>query len=211
MKYFLIITFLLSLTFAQHHCNKQYGRHCNHYTHDNDYVDATGPGDKKVTIIKVVDTTSYNGETKFYHENLDECLSDIPDVSSVAADYSAKNTYMKGINQKRGEPRVDDWVREFTATVEIHYMLRQTSLVIATTRSIEGTPPVFKELGKNRRTFQRFTSHPENGDSYGGRSKRRYFHSTKESALKDAQRQAKNWLSQQEAVMCDNIIQTTQR
>ena len=191
MKYFLIILFfiLTAPAFSQESLNIN----------------------KKVFHIKVKDSSGTNGETKLYRELLDECYSDIPDVDAVIGDISSTTYFLKGINQVPNEVLKNDWVRDYSATVEVNYMLRQTVLIIATTKSIEGKEPIFQKVHKKQKRTKRFESRHENGDSYGGRSKRRYFHSNEKSALKDARRQAKRWLSQQEAVMCQIPTQTTER
>jgi len=208
MKIYLTILILVSMTLAQkngnYHNRSHHGPNCNHTSHIN-----AGPGDSKVTIINVTDTTGNNGESKIYRELLDECYSDIPDIEAIEGDFKSTNEFAKGINQVNGEVLKNDWIQKYSASVEVHYMQLQTYLYIVSTKSIEGTPPAFEKVHKKRRFTKVFKSYSENGDSFAGRSRRFYFHSNKKSALKDAQRQAKTWLSQQEAVMCQVPIETT--
>jgi hypothetical protein len=81
-------------------------------------------------------------------------------------------------------------------------MLRQKELIQVTIKSINGKDPVFKEVFKNFPQVKSFMSNPENGDTFGGRSNRKYFFTKPETAEKDVKEKAKAWLNQQASVVC---------
>jgi len=169
--------------------------------------------DKTITIIKVKANTKDNGKITIYKEILDECITNIPEIDNIQADYISETKFVKGINYDHNEDKllIKDFVKIYTATVEVNYMLRQTQVLIVSTKSIKGNPPEFKKMYKKQKRTKRFKSRHQNGNTYGGRSKRFYFHNKYEDAQKDARRQAKIWLSSQKAVMCDNNITLTRK
>ena len=154
---------------------------------------------KNITIVTVRDTGK--SETTISREPLDECITDIPDLNVIQGVSFCSTYYLKGIG---GNNSNNDWVKDYTATVEVPYMLQQSELIIVTTKSIHAVQPKFQKVNKKFRRTKTFSSDHSNGNSFGGRSKRRYYFSTAEKALEDAKTKAKIWLSQQAAVICKN-------
>ena len=84
--------------------------------------------------------------------------------------------FLKNIN---GNPEDNRSVRTYSAVVEVPYVIRQKTLVVVTTNSVERSEPVFREVNGRFDRSIRFASNPENGDMYAGRELvKEYFFST---------------------------------
>jgi len=154
--------------------------------------------DKTITLINVQDTT--HAQTNIQREKLDECMSMIAHVDDLEATTTMKTYYLKGIN---GDNSKNDWVKDYTASIEVPYMITQRKIIIITTQAVNPKDPTFKEVNKNFQKSKRFRSDSSNGDLFGGRSKRKYLFSSKEAAIEDVKQRAKAWISMQRAVMCE--------
>jgi hypothetical protein len=152
---------------------------------------------KNVTIIS--GHASADGRSEVREQVLDECLGSLPKAEELEAVVSSEPKYFKEIN---GNPAQNDFVKAYSAVIEINYMLYQKVLFIVTTNSIPATEPNMKVMEKNIRQTKRFESSSANGDSFAGRSRREYYFSTSEGAVNDARKQAGTWLKQQSAVIC---------
>jgi hypothetical protein len=152
---------------------------------------------KNVTVISA--QTSADGSSEIQEKLLEECIVSLPSPADLQADVVSGAQYLKEIN---GNPDKNEFIKYFSATIEINYLVRQKSLIIITSRSIEAQQPVMKEVEKSIRHSIRFESNSVNGDLYAGHSNRQYYFSTAEGAIADAKKRAETWLKQQNAVVC---------
>jgi len=190
---------------TKHNHNKEYGT-TTRYTSIKD----DGKGNK--TIYNIKNKTKKHGKstTQVIRDVTDECISSMADVNSLQATYTKQTEFAKGINDETGDPMKKAWISKYEATIKVFYMVRETEMMVIITESVgEAVPPKFKELDKKITNKKVFKSHSSNGDSFAGRSKRFYFHSTKESALKDVQAQAKAWVTHQSPLYCDDVLEVT--
>jgi hypothetical protein len=154
---------------------------------------------KNVTILS--GNVSVDGSSEIRKETLEECIVRFPSSESLEAISEAEIAYVKSIQGERGN---DDFVRMYKATVEIPYLLQQKELYIITSRTVQKTEPVIKTFERKVQQRKTFVSNHNNGDMYGGRSKRQYFFSSEEAAIKDAKQKAEAWIQQQQNVVCRN-------
>ncbi len=153
--------------------------------------------DKKITHI--IAKTSADGKSNVSKEILDECIKSLPSVNSLEATTRSTSKFLKGIN---GDKNKNAHTKVYLAHLEISYMLYQKELVIITTNSVSGQKPVLKEYERNLKRVKLFTSDQSHGDLFAGRSKRQYYFSTPELAIKDAKERARVWLKQQQGGIC---------
>jgi hypothetical protein len=157
-------------------------------------------GDKDGKNITVVSTQSAaDGKSEVSEKLLEECIVSLPAVDELEAEVSSSSAFVMEIN---GDPGKNDWVKMYSAVIEINYMLHQQSLYIVTTASVQGQEPVMKVFEKSLARSKRFESNPTEGGYYAGRSNRQYFFPTAEAAVQDAKKRAAIWLKQQSAVVC---------
>jgi hypothetical protein len=154
---------------------------------------------QKKNITIVTGQSSADGKSDVQERLLEECIISLPDVASLDAVVQSDSKYLKEVN---GDPVKNDFVKTFSAVIDINYMLYQKTLFIVTTNSVSGTEPVMKVMEKNIRQSIRFESNAANGDIYAGRSRREYYFSSSEAAIADARKQAQVWLKQQAAIVC---------
>jgi hypothetical protein len=112
---------------------------------------------------------------------------------------NSSSQYLKEIN---GDPSKNDFVKTYSAALEINYILYQKVLIVVTTNSVKGQEPVMKVMEKSLTQTKRFESNSSDGDLYAGRSHRAYYFSTPEGASADAKKRAAAWIKQQASVMC---------
>jgi hypothetical protein len=152
---------------------------------------------KNITLVTTQSTA--DGKSKIRKDILEECIVSLPSAGALQATVTSKPVFLKEINGKSDK---NAFQKMYTATIEINYMLYHKWLVIVTTSSVQGQEPVIKEVeGKIKKT-KTFSSDPGSGDSYAGRSRRQYYFSSEEAAVKDARDRAQVWLKQQQAVVC---------
>ncbi len=152
---------------------------------------------KNITVISGHATA--DGSSEVRERVLEECIVSLPKAEDLEAVVTSEPRYLKEIN---GNPEKNDFVKSYSAVIEINYILYQKVLFIVTVSSVPATEPNMKPMEKNIRQTKRFESNPANGDSYAGRSRREYYFSTPEGATSDARKQAQIWLKQQSAVIC---------
>jgi len=152
---------------------------------------------KNVTFIAA--QTSADGSTEVRRELVKDCILSLPNPDEISPQMSSENLFVKEVN---GEAGHDDWIRSYTAKLEINYLTIEKELLIITTRSVQSQAPVIKEVEKQLKHSEVFTSDPSQGDVYGGRSHRQNYFSKAESATKDVRERAKIWLQQQKPVLC---------
>ncbi len=163
----------------------------------------TGATDKKeksskdITIISAQSTS--DGSSEIRNELLEECIKSLPNVSDLEATLTSESKFLKAIN---GDLNKNDYVKVYTASLTIPYLLYQKELIIITTRSIKGQKPVMKEVEKKMQKEKSFVSDANNGDLYAGKGRRAYYFSSAELASKDVMEKAKVWLKQQQNVRC---------
>jgi hypothetical protein len=153
---------------------------------------------KNITLIQVKDTTET--KTTIQRELLDECISLVANPDDLEAVTTMKTYYLKGIG---GDNTKNDWVKDYTATIEVPYIVEQRKLILVTQDApVNPKEPTFKEVKKRFQKTKTFTSDSSNGNLFGGRSNRRYLFSKKELAIDDVKLRAKTWITMQQTVMC---------
>ena len=152
---------------------------------------------KTVTLVNAKGDATSSSEIS--RELIKDCISSLPDAASLEPEITSENIYLREIN---GDANRNDWVRIYTAKLDLNWLEERKEMIIVTTRSVEGQPPVFKEVEKKLRQSKNFVSDPNGGDTYAGRSKRQYYFLKSEDAVKDVRDRAKSWINQQKTVVC---------
>lgn len=152
---------------------------------------------KNVTIVSGQATA--DGKSEVRERVLDECIVSLPKAEDLDAVVTSDSKYLKEIN---GNAAQNDFIKTYSAVIEVNYMLYQKVLFIVTTNAVPAVEPNMKVMEKNIPQTRRFESNSANGDSYAGRSRREYYFSSSEGAIADARKQAQIWLKQQAAVVC---------
>ena len=152
---------------------------------------------KNITIIRGQSTA--DGSSQVTERLLEECIGSLPDPASLEPIVNSQSQYLKEIN---GDPAKNDFVKTYTATLEINYIVKQKALIVVTTNSVQGQEPVMKVLEKTLTRSKKFTSNDGDGDLFAGRSRRQYYFSTPEGAINDVRGRASAWIRQQSAVLC---------
>jgi len=159
--------------------------------------DKTTTQNKNVTIIQGQSTA--DGKSQMREQILEECIVSLPRVEDLEPEITSESQYLKEIN---GDPDKNEFVKYYSASLEINYMLYQKVLIVVTTNTVAGQEPVMKVMEKNIKQSKKFISNPSEGDIYAGRSHRRYYYSSAESASNDVKKRAQIWLKEQGAVIC---------
>jgi hypothetical protein len=152
---------------------------------------------KDVTIIHGMSTA--DGKSEIGERILEECIVSLPSANELEPVVNSSSQYLKEIN---GDPSKNDFVKTYSAALEINYILYQKVLIVVTTNSVKGQEPVMKVMEKSLTQTKRFESNSSDGDLYAGRSHRAYYFSTPEGASADAKKRATAWIKQQTSVMC---------
>ncbi len=152
---------------------------------------------KNVTIIQGHSTA--DGKSEVTERLLEECIVSLPDPATLEPIISSESQFLKEIN---GDPAKNDFVKTYSASLEINYLIRQKVLIVVTTSSIQGQEPIMKVMEKNLPQTKVFVSNSADGDLYAGRSRRQYYFSSPEAAKKDVQNRAAAWIKQQSALVC---------
>lgn len=152
---------------------------------------------KDVTIIH--GTSTADGKSQIGERILEECIVSLPSVNELEPVVNSGSQYLKEIN---GDPQKNEFVKTYSATLEINYILYQKVLIVVTTNSVKGQEPVMKVMEKNLTQSKRFESSASDGDLYAGRSRREYYFSSPEAASNDVKKRASAWIKQQSSVMC---------
>jgi hypothetical protein len=152
---------------------------------------------KNVTFVAA--TATADGSSDISREKVEDCILSLPDPMKLEAQISSQAVYAQGINGVAGK---NEWIKSYAARLDITYMTREKDLIIVTTRSVQGQPPVFREVEKMLRHTQTFTSNPTEGDAYAGRSNRQYFFTSADAASRDVKERARVWISQQAPAVC---------
>jgi predicted outer membrane protein len=154
-------------------------------------------GSKNVTIIST--QSSADGKSNVSKEVVEECIVSLPRASELDALTEARSVYLKQINGKDDDNR---YVKVYSATIEVNYLVRQKELIIITTNSVTGQEPVIKEVERTVPGKQIITSDSENGDLFAGHSPRKYYFSSAEAATRDARKRAEIWIKQNRSIVC---------
>jgi len=152
---------------------------------------------KNVTIIQ--GTSVADGKSQVAERLLEECIATLPNPRSLEPIVTSQSQFLKEINGEQGK---NEFVKTYTAVLEINYVVHQKVLIVVTTNSVQGQEPVMKVLDKTLKQSKKFVSSSSDGDIYAGRSRRQYYFSTADGAKKDVQERAAAWIQQQSAVMC---------
>ena len=152
---------------------------------------------KNITIIQGQSTA--DGKSQLTERLLEECIVSLPDASTLEPIISSESQFLKEIN---GDPSKNEFVKTYSASLEINYLIHQKVLIVVTTSSIQGQEPVMKVMEKNLQQTRQFVSNAADGDLYAGRSRRQYYFSSPEAAKRDVRNRAAAWIKQQSAVIC---------
>ncbi len=152
---------------------------------------------KDVTIISAQSTS--DGKSEVRKEILEECILTLPNVKTLEATVTSESKYLNKIN---GNPKMNEYKKIYTATIEIGYLLYQKELIIITTSTIKGQKPVLKEVDRKVRQIKMFTSDPNNGDIFSGKGQRHYYFSSEENAIADVKKKASVWINQNAHTLC---------
>jgi hypothetical protein len=158
---------------------------------------AAAKTEKNVTFISA--ETSADGGSEIAREKISDCIQSLPNPNKLEAQVSSQSVFVQGVN---GDPNRNEWIKSYTARLDISYLTREKELIIVTTRNINGQPPVLREVDKTLRHTQTFISNSTEGEVFAGRSDRQYYFTKAESAVRDVRERARVWISQQEAVVC---------
>ena len=153
--------------------------------------------EKNVTYISA--ESSADGSSEINHEKILDCIQSLPNPDKLEAQVSSQSVFVQGVN---GDASRNEWVKSYTARLDITYLTHEKELIIVTTRNINGQPPVLREVDKVLRHTQTFVSNSTEGEVFAGRSDRQYYFTKAESAVKDVRERARVWISQQEAGIC---------
>lgn len=152
---------------------------------------------KNITVVSA--ESKVDGKSEISEKLLEECIVSLPRVDELDAEVSSQTGYVKEIN---GDPNKNEFIKSYSAVIEINYMIHQKSIIIVTTASINGQEPVMKVVDKSLRQTKRFESNPSEGEYFFGRSNRQYYFPSTDAAIKDVKHRAAIWLKQQSAVVC---------
>jgi hypothetical protein len=152
---------------------------------------------KNVTII--TGQSSADGKSEVREQLLEECIVSLPTPDGLEAVVQSQSLFLKEID---GDPGRNDYIKTYSAAIDLNYMVYQKVLFIVTTSSVSGVEPTMKVMEKQIRHSKQFASNPANGDVFAGRSRREYYFSSAEAATADARKQAQIWLKQQAPVLC---------
>jgi hypothetical protein len=159
-----------------------------------------GPNERDTKNVTVIQgTSSADGRSQVAERLLEECIESLPNPETMEPIISSESKFLKEIN---GDASKSDFMKTYTATLEINYIIRQKALIVVTTSSVQGQEPVMKVLDKTLTQSKQFTSNASDGDLFAGRSHRQYYFSTPEGAKKDVQNRATAWIKQQSAIIC---------
>jgi hypothetical protein len=158
---------------------------------------ATTTQNKNVTLVTASATS--DGSSEITREKVQDCIISLPDPDKIEAQVSSASIFVQGVGGVAGR---NEWVKSYSARLDVTYLTREKDLIIVTTRSIQGQPPVFREVEKLLRHTETFLSNSTEGDTYGGRSNRQYYFTSREAAINDVKARARVWISQQAPAVC---------
>lgn len=155
---------------------------------------------KSGKLVVLQDVAGVDGKSNVTEKLLEECIVALPSIKDLEPDVKANTEYLKEIN---GEAGKNDHVKVYTASVQISYKVRQKVLIIITQNSADASTPVTRE---EVRTIMKetapFESDPGEGNIFAGRSNRRYYYTSPESAADNARKRAQIWVTRQQNVLC---------
>jgi hypothetical protein len=157
----------------------------------------TSTQNKNITVVSA--SASSDGSSEITREKVQDCIISLPDPDKIEAQVSSASVFVHGVGGVAGR---NEWVKSYSARLDVTYLTREKDLIIVTTRSIQGQPPVFREVEKLLRHTETFLSNSTEGDTYGGRSNRQYYFTTREAAINDVKSRARVWISQQVPAVC---------
>jgi hypothetical protein len=152
---------------------------------------------KTITVVNA--DVSADGSTTIAREKVRDCILALPDPDKVEPLVFSEAVFVQGLNGEKGR---NEWIKSYSARLDVSYITRETDLLIVTTRSVNPQPPMFREVEKTLRHSESFVSNPAEGDAFGGRSDRRYYFTTAEGAVKDVKARARVWIGQQAPTVC---------
>jgi hypothetical protein len=161
------------------------------------FAQAAKTENKNITVVAA--SSSSDGSSEITREKVEDCILSLPDPEKLEAQISSEAMFVQGINGIAGK---NEWIKSYSARLDITYMTREKDLIIVTTRSVQGQAPVFREVEKMLRHTQTFVSNSAEGDAYAGRSNRKYYFTSAEAASRDVKERARVWISQQAPAVC---------
>ncbi len=160
-------------------------------------VARTSTQNKNITVVSA--TATSDGSSEITREKVQDCIVSLPNPEIVDALVSSSSIFVQGVGGVAGR---NEWVKSYSARLDVTYLTREKDLIIVTTRSLQGQAPVFREVEKLLRHTDTFVSNSTEGDAYGGRSKRQYYFTSREAAVNDVKARARVWISQQAPAVC---------
>lgn len=155
---------------------------------------------KSGKLVVIQGSADVDGKSQITEKLLSECVVALPSLKELEADVTARTEYLKEIN---GEAGKNDHVKVYTASVRISYKVRQKLLIIITQNSLDGKDPVTREEERIiMKETPPFESDPGEGNIFAGRSNRKYYYTSSETAADNAKKRAQIWVSQQQNVLC---------
>lgn len=157
----------------------------------------SGEDDRTITVVTA--EASADGATEIARERVMDCILELPDPRELEALVTSEALFVRGLN---GEKSRNEWIKSYSARLDINYLTRERDLLIVTTRSVHGRDPLIREVDKTLRHTESFVSNPAEGNAFAGRSNRQYYFTTPEAAIRDARERARVWVQQQSTTVC---------
>lgn len=153
--------------------------------------------DKNITIMSA--TGTIDGKVTIHTEQLEECITSMPAISSLSPVVTAESRYMKEIN---GDPEKNEYVKCYTATIQVTYMTRQKELIVISSNTVQGGAPQKEIVSKKVPVTKIFMSNSANGDAFANKSSNEYYFTTAQKAIDDVTAQAAAWIKSQQSIVC---------
>jgi len=154
--------------------------------------------DKNITIVTA--DGNIDGKVTIHTEQLEECIVSLPSIGSLSPVVSSQSKFMKEIN---GDPEKNEFVKCFSAEIEISYMTRQKEMIIVSSNTVQGGAPQKEIVSKKVPVTKKFVSNPSNGDAFANKSSSEYYFTTAQKAIDDVLAQAGAWIRMQQSIVCD--------
>jgi hypothetical protein len=153
---------------------------------------------KNVTIIAA--QSAADGKTAIAKEVLEECIVSLPRESELEAMVKAEELFMRDIG---GAKSRNAYVKSYSASVTITYLVRQKELIIVTTNAVTAQKPEMTNVERQIPDSVTIISEPSEGDLVGwADGKRRYYFGSPEGAIASAKKRAAAWLKQRNGLTC---------
>ena len=164
-------------------------------------TDESTTKNEKKTVTFIAAQSSADGSSEVRREVTEDCILSLPDPANIEPQTSAEAVYLREVNDEAGK---NEWAKSYTAKLDVNYLSREKEMIIITTRSVQSQTPIIKNIEKKLRHSESFVSDPSEGGTSAGRSKRQYYFTKREDAIKDVRDRARVWIQAQKAVLCED-------